>query len=82
MPTRMKRTQILFPEDKYRHLQREAAARHCSVGQLVREAVEQVYLARPRQERIEAARELIEMSLPVADWSQIEEEIERGAQDD
>jgi hypothetical protein len=78
----MKRTQILFPEDEYRYLRREAAARHCSVGHLVREAVGQVYLAQPRQARLDAARELIEMDLPVADWPQIEEEIERGARDE
>ena len=78
MPARMKRTQILFPEDEYRYLRREAAARHCSVGHLVREAVEQVYLQPSARKRLGIVARMAAMNLPVADWPQIEEEIERG----
>ena len=45
MPTRMKRTQILLPEDQYRRLQRIAQERQCSLGHLVREAVAQTTMS-------------------------------------
>ena len=82
MPARMKRTQILFPEDEYRRLQEEAASRHCSVGHLVREAVTKAYLRRPRKARQEAARRLVDMKLPVADWPRVEQQIARGRRDE
>ena len=81
MPVRMKRTQILFPEDQYRRLQKMAEERQCSLGQLVREAVAQANLRRPRKGRQEAARRLVGMAVPVGDWSELEQEIARGAQD-
>lgn len=82
MPTRMKRTQILFPEEELRRLQRYAAAKHCSVGHLVREAVAKSYGDPSMQARLDAVRRIAAMSLPVSDWEQMEEEIERGALDD
>jgi hypothetical protein len=78
MPAQMKRTQILFREEEYRRLQEEAASRDCSVGHLVREAVSKVYLRRPKRIRQQAARRLVETSLPVDDWAKMEEEIARG----
>ena len=78
MARRMRRTQILFPEEQYRLLQREAAERKASVGMLVREAVAKRYAARSQEARLEAWRRLTEMNLPVADWEQMEAEIERG----
>jgi len=82
MAGRMKRTQVLFPEEQYRRLKREAAARGCSMGQLVREAVDNVYvLCSEHHAREEIARRLISMSLPVAEWPQMEEEITRGRLD-
>jgi hypothetical protein len=78
MATRMKRTQILFPEEEYSRLQEEASTRSCSIGHLVREAVKQTYLHRPKKARQQAARRLVEMKLPVAAWEQMEEEIGRG----
>lgn len=81
MHVRMKRTQVLFPEDEYRRLKQEAAARQCSLGHLVREAVAKQYLRRPKKARLEAARRLIDMRLPVADWPQLEKEIARGSGD-
>jgi|WetSurMetagenome_2_1015567.scaffolds.fasta_scaffold1269095_1 hypothetical protein len=79
MAERMRRTQILFPEDEYRHLQKVAQERQCSVGHLVREAVTQQYLDHPRQQRAAAARRLVQMGLPVGDWPEMEREIERGS---
>jgi predicted DNA-binding ribbon-helix-helix protein len=81
MPVRMKRTQVLFPEDQYRRLQKMAQERQCSLGQLVREAVAQAYLRRPRKARQQAARRLVAMHVPVGDWPQLEQEIIQGAED-
>jgi hypothetical protein len=78
MAQRMKRTQILFPEGEYERLRKEAEARSCSIGQLVRDAVKITYLARPEKKRRDAARRLIAMELPVVDWEQMEEEIAKG----
>jgi len=79
MGTRMKRTQILFPEEQYRRLQQEAAGRKCSVGELVRAAVAKEYFRQSVKTRLKAVGRIAEMRLPVADWPQIEREIERGA---
>jgi hypothetical protein len=76
---RMKRTQVLFPEEEYRRLREVAQAKHCSVSHLVREAVAKQYLRSPRKGRQEAARRLVEMKVPVADWSEMEQEIARGS---
>ena len=81
MAERMRRTQILFPEDEYRHLKQVAKDRQCSVGSLVREAVVKQYLRRPRRQRIEAAQRLVKMRLPVRDWPEMEREIEQGVLD-
>jgi hypothetical protein len=77
---RMKRTQVLFPEEEYRRLREVAESRHCSLGHLVREAAAKQYLRRPRKGRQEAARRLVTMKVPVADWPRMEEEIRRGSQ--
>jgi hypothetical protein len=78
----MKRTQILFPEEQYRRLQREAAGRKCSVGELVRAAVANEYFRQSAKTRLKAARRIARMRLPVANWPQMEREIERGALSD
>jgi len=71
----MKRTQVLFPEDQYRRLRQEAKARGCSVGELVRDAVSQVYLEGSKEARLAVVRRIAAMNLPVADWPQMEEEM-------
>ena len=78
MAKRMKRTQILFPEEQYRLLQREAAERKASIGTLVREAVSRHYAGYSQGARREAARRIVAMKLPVSDWDEMEREIERG----
>jgi predicted DNA-binding protein len=74
-----KRIQILLSEEQYGLLKRLAAAKHTSVGALVREAVEAVYLEDLKDKRVKIAQRLVEMELPVADWLEMEEEITRGA---
>lgn len=46
-----------------------------SVGELIQTAVEQVYFQRPQQQ---ALARLLALDAPVADWSQMEAEIEQG----
>jgi hypothetical protein len=79
MAERMHRAQILFPEDEYRRLKAAAQEQRRSIGSLVREAVAKQLGDEARQKRIEAARRLISLNAPVADWPQMEEEIMRGA---
>ena len=78
MARRMKRTQILFPEQQLQLLRREAGERHCSIGALVREAVSRHYVGYSQGARREAARRIVAMELPVSDWDEMEREIERG----
>jgi hypothetical protein len=77
----MRRTQVLLSEEEYLRLRELAQARHCSLGHLVREAVAKQYPRRPRKASREAARRLVRMKIPVADWSQMAREIGRGSQD-
>ena len=79
MAERMKRTQVLLPEEEYRRLREVAQAQHCSLGHLIREAVAKQYLRNPRKGRQEAARRLVALNVPVADWSDLEQEIARGS---
>jgi hypothetical protein len=79
MAERMRRAQILFPQDEYRRLKAAAQEQHRSIGSLVREAVAKQLGDEARQKRLEAVRRLASMNAPVADWPQMEEEIMRGA---
>jgi len=79
MPDRMRRVQILLPEEEHERLQELARERRRSVAGLVREAVAACYPAPPsRRTRMAAVRRMMKMEFPVADWPQMEEEIIRG----
>ncbi len=80
MAERMRRTQVLFPEDEYQRLQRLAQEQRRSVGSLVREAVERCYPGTSRESRIAAARRIASarLPLPVQDWEEIEENLARA----
>ena len=67
-----KRVQILLDPFQYQRL--DEIARQCnrSMGALIREAIDRVYLQRNMDERLEAVRALAAMQLPVADWEQME----------
>lgn len=73
-----KRMQILFSPEQYALLRQKAKKAGKSIGMLVREAVEQVYLAKIKLEKKKAAEDLIKMNLPVADWEEMEKEIEEA----
>ena len=74
MTTLTKRVQILLDPFQYRRL--DEIARQCnrSMGALIREAIDRVYLQRNMDERLEAVWALAAMQLPVADWEQMERE--------
>jgi hypothetical protein len=68
------RVQVLFEPSQVARLQAIAEAEGKSVGALVREAVARAYLDGDRAARLEAVRKMAAMSLPVADWEQMERE--------
>ena len=74
MSTLTKRVQILLSPEQFSCLKAIARSEGESVGSLVRHAIEDVYLRRAEQERLDAVRELGAMNLPVSDWEQMERE--------
>ena len=68
------RVQVLFEPSQVRRLRTLAESEGQSVGALVREAVERAYLRDEREARMAAIERLVAMSLPVADWEQMERE--------
>lgn len=82
MATLTKRVQVLLDPFQYQRLDEIARQRNRSVGALIREAIDQVYLQSVMDERLEAVRALAAMQLPVADWEQMEQEsVEETAPD-
>jgi predicted DNA-binding ribbon-helix-helix protein len=74
MATLTKRVQVLLDPFRYHRLDEIARSRNRSVGALIREAIDRVYLQNDANERLEAVRALAVMQLPVADWKQMERE--------
>lgn len=80
MATYTVRAQTVLTAAQYEKLLQLAGEQHGSVSVLIREAVEQAYfVALDRQERQDALRRLLSLEAPVADWAQMEADIERGA---
>ena len=73
-----KRAQILFSKDKYAQLEKLAHRRKKSVATLVREAVDEKYLAKEAQKQDEIINRLSSMNLPVGSPEEMEEEIVLG----
>ena len=76
-----KRVMILFDAERYGKLEEEARQRHCSVGALIRETLENEVLRKAkasRSVRLRAARRLTSMEEGVPDWDKIERLIARG----
>ncbi len=80
MAGRMRRVQILFPEEAHQRLRRLAQEQRRSVGSLVREAVARCYPGASREGRIAAARRIADarLPLPVQDWEEIEDGLTRA----
>ena len=76
-----KRVMILFDAQRYQKLEEEARQRHCSVGALIRETLENEVLRKgktSRSARLKAAKRLTSMEEDVPDWDKIERLIARG----
>jgi hypothetical protein len=79
MPTLTHKIQVLLDDEQHRALLALARAQGKPLSALLREAVvEQLLKKARRTARQKAFEEIVAMDLPVADWSKMEEEIERG----
>jgi hypothetical protein len=74
-----KRLQVLFPEKKYRALERVARTKKRSVGALIRQAVEAQYLKPQRTFGRSRVARIAKLNLPVSDWKVMKGEIMAGA---
>jgi len=72
-----KRAQILMDPVDYKALEAIARRRNVSVGQLVREAVHDRYLAGPERRRA-AVDAILELKVPLRDWEQEERDLEES----
>ena len=68
------RVQVLFDPSQVARLQTIAESEGRSVGALIRDAVERTYLDGDRSDRLAAVERMAALSLPVADWEQMERE--------
>jgi hypothetical protein len=79
MPTLTHKIQVLLDDEQHRALLALAKAQGKALSVLLREAVvEQLLKKARRTARQKAFEEIAAMQLPVADWSKMEEEIERS----
>ncbi len=76
------RVQTVLTPQQYEQLQRLSQEVEKPVSVLIREAIEQTYFVElDRRRRRQALDRLVALEAPVADWSQMESEIEKGALD-
>jgi hypothetical protein len=78
MPKYTERLEIRLERRQLQRLKKEAEEKKVPVGELVREAIDQKY-AVTREERIEEAKKLCSLSLPVKEWAEMKKEIEAGS---
>lgn len=74
MPTFTERVQVLLSVEQVMRLRAIAQAQDASLGALIRNAVDEIYLRPEQTARMEAVRRMAALSLPVADWEQMERE--------
>lgn len=82
MPPLTERVQVLCSQEQVRQLKEIAELEGSSVGELIRRAVEKVYLRQRQQDAREAVRRMAVMSLPVGDWEQMKRESVRWSPDE
>jgi hypothetical protein len=68
------RTTILLPPDLHAQLTELARDRKISMGELIRSACRKQYGAAPREDRLEAVRELCRLGLPVGSVARMKRE--------
>lgn len=77
------RVQTVLTKEQYEQLLALAEQEEKAVSVLIREAVEERYfVAIDQQKRQQALANLLALDAPVADWEQMEAEIEQGAADE
>ncbi|MCE5329668.1 hypothetical protein LLG07_04990 [bacterium] len=72
-----KRTQILLTDRQFKKLKEIADYRETSMGFLIREAIDTVYLDKKKNKE-KLVEKLISMNLPVSDWEDMKKEILEG----
>ncbi len=75
MTEKNKRTQILLTEKQYKKLHELSESSKKSMGFLIREAVDTVYINKNKETII---RKIANMDLPAGDWKEIKKEIIKG----
>jgi predicted DNA-binding ribbon-helix-helix protein len=76
-----KKVMILFNPERYQKLTEEAQRRQCSVGALIREAVDKAILEKggfSQTLKLEAAQRIVSQEEEIADWEEIERLISQG----
>lgn len=77
------RVQTVLTKEQYEQLMELAEYEQKPLSVVIREAVVQQYLAKiDAQKRQQALANLLALDAPVADWPQMEAEIEKGALDE
>ena len=77
-----KRVEVLFDPEKYTYLEQVARREKTSVGNLIREAVEKVYVDTDQKKRWEAFKRLTSEKFDFGDWETIKEKMLRGYTED
>ncbi len=77
MPALFERLEIRVSKEVAQQLREEARQRQVSVSELVREAID-FLLVHDKEARRRAAEALFQIEAPVADWPEMEKEIELG----
>jgi hypothetical protein len=70
-----RRTQLLMEPEEFKRLKAEARRRGCSVAELIRSAVRQIYLA-PPPEKGHIVDAILSMQLPKMEWERAKKDIE------
>jgi predicted DNA-binding protein len=83
MATYTERVQTVLTKEQYDRLMELAEDEQKPLSVMIREAVVERYLMRvDAQKRQQALANLLALDAPVADWPQMEAEIEQGALDE
>ncbi len=72
-----KRTQVLLTEKQYKKLHELSENSKKSMGFLIREAVDTVYINKKKNKE-KIIRKIANMGLPTGDWKEIKREIIKG----
>ena len=77
MTEKNKRTQVLLTEKQYKKLHELSENSKKSMGFLIREAVDTVYVNKKKNKE-KIIRKIANMDLPTGDWKEIKREIIKG----